>query len=115
MSRTSRTASANHATRLRSSAASTRSKSAPPRVTRKRTQPKRIAIGNPASKVREARCLARASRERSHATRAQGTRARKVPSITISGAWLRSAGFAPGKPCLVRAFAYRQLVIFQPD
>jgi hypothetical protein len=39
----------------------------------------------------------------------------KVPSITIAGAWLLSAGFAVGKPCLVRAFAYRQLVICQPD
>jgi hypothetical protein len=40
---------------------------------------------------------------------------KKVPSITITGAWLRAAGFSPGKPCHVRAFARRQLVVYQPD
>jgi hypothetical protein len=61
------------------------------------------------------RCAARTPRERSRATRAERASARKVPSITVSGAWLRSAGFAIGKPCLVRASAYRQLMICQPD
>jgi hypothetical protein len=56
----------------------------------------------------------RTPRERTRTGRAQGAPARTVPSITVSGAWLRSAGFAIGKDCLVRAFAYRQLVIYQP-
>jgi hypothetical protein len=73
----------------------------------------RISMRNPAAKVRTIACVERASRTRANAT----TRApaRKVPRITISGAWLRAAGFRPGKPCLVRAFARRQLVVCQPD
>jgi len=33
--------------------------------------------------------------------------------VARSSTRLRSAGFAMGKPCLVRAFAYRQPVICQ--
>jgi hypothetical protein len=65
--------------------------------------------------VREVRIAARTPRDRSRTSRAKGAPARKVPSITISGAWLRSAGFVAGKRCLVRAFAYRQLVICRSD
>ena len=73
----------------------------------------RISIRNPAAKVRTIACVERASR--THASDASRTIARKIPRITISGAWLRAAGFKPGKPCLVRAFARRQLVVCQPD
>ena len=115
MARTSRTAAGRNTRHARSSAASPRTKSTATRTARKSTRPRRIEIHNPASKVRHARCVARTSRERSRAARTKGAPARKVPSITVSGAWLRSAGFAVGKPCLVRAFAYRQLVICQAD
>ena len=114
MARTSRATSRRNVNRIRSSAASPSSKSTATRAARKSTRPRRIGIHNPASKVRQARCVARTSREHSHASGADGAPARKVPSITVSGAWLRSAGFKIGKPCLVRAFAYRQLVICQP-
>ena len=73
----------------------------------------RISIRNPAAKVRTVPCVERASRTR--AGGASRATARKVPRITISGAWLRAAGFKPGKPCLVRAFARRQLVVCQAD
>jgi hypothetical protein len=115
MARTLRTASTHNTTRLRSSAASPRRKSAATRIAQKPTRPRRIAIHNPASKVRQIRCTARTPRERSRAPRTTSASVRKVPSITISGAWLRSAGFAIGKPCLVRAFAYGQLVICLAD
>jgi hypothetical protein len=113
MARTSHKASAHNAKRLRPNAASPRSKSTTVRRAQKSTHLRRLGIHNPASKVREVRCAARTPRERSRASRAKGAPARKVPSITVSGAWLRSAGFVPGKRCLVRAFAYRQLVISQ--
>ena len=98
--------------RLRSSAAAPRSASTATRTAQESKRPRRIGIHNPASKVREVRCVARTPRER---PRTKGAPARKVPSITISGAWLRSAGFAIGKPCLVRAFAHPQLVICRAD
>jgi hypothetical protein len=104
-------ATSGKSSRLGSSRASASARS---RTPRKPKQPKRIDIRNPASRVRETPCLARMPRERTRADRTRDVRARKVPSITISGAWLRSAGFAPGKPCFVRAFAYLQLVIYQP-
>jgi hypothetical protein len=75
------------------------------------SKPRRIGRSNPAAKVRTLACIARTPRTRT------GSRhlSRKVPSITISGAWLRAAGFLPGKPCHVRAFARGQLVVYQPD
>jgi hypothetical protein len=73
----------------------------------------RISMRNPAAKVRTIPCVERASRTRANAT--ARAPARKVLRITVSGAWLRAAGFRPGKPCLVRAFARRQLVVCQPD
>jgi hypothetical protein len=56
----------------------------------------RISMRNPAAKVRTIPCLERASRTRANAT----TRApaRKVLPITVSGAWLRAAGFRPARP-----------------
>jgi hypothetical protein len=68
---------------------------------------------SPAAKVRTIPCVARKSRV--HAGDPPLTLRPKVPSITVAGTWLRAAGFTPGKPCHVRAFARRQLVIYQPD
>ena len=63
-----------------------------------------------AARVRTVPCIARApSRAK------KNTPARKEPSISLAGSWLRAAGFASGKPCFVRAFARRQIVIYQPD
>lgn len=81
--------------------------------TRKPSQSRRLGARNTAAKVRTIPCVARASQARARDT--QCAPARKTPRITISGVWLRAAGFAPGKPCLVRAFAYRQLIVYQPD
>lgn len=75
------------------------------------TKPHRLARKNPAAKVRTVACVARAPRKRADGSRPT----RKVASITITGGWLRSAGFMPGKPCYVRAFARGQLVVYQPD
>ena len=75
------------------------------------TKPYHLARKNPAAKVRTLACVARTPRKRADGSRAT----RKVPSITITGAWLRSAGFLPGKRCQVRAFARGQLVVYQPD
>lgn len=62
------------------------------------------------ARVRTVPCVARiASRANRNAY------AQVVPRIVLSGAWLRAAGFATGKPCYVRAFARRQIVIYQPD
>lgn len=71
----------------------------------------RISVRNPASKVRTIPCVAHAPRKRTGD--ASRTPARKVPRITVTGAWLRAAGFKTGQPCLVRAFARRQIVICQ--
>jgi len=73
----------------------------------------RINVRNPAAKVRTIPCVERATHARTGDTRRAP--ARKVPRITISGAWLRAAGFKPGKTCWVRAFARGQLVVCQPD
>ena len=83
------------------------------RAKAKPTSSLRLACTNPASKAREVFCVARAPSKRARTTRAQATPARKVPTITISGHWLRAAGFAIGARCLVRAFARRQLVLYQ--
>jgi hypothetical protein len=74
------------------------------------SKPQRISRPNPAAKVRTVVCVARTMR--AHADNSRSPH--KVPSITITGAWLRAAGFAPGRPCHVRAFAPGQLVIYQP-
>ncbi len=75
------------------------------------TKPSRLGRKNPAAKVRTLACVARTPRRRTGSSRPP----RKVPSITITGAWLRAAGFLPGKGCLVRAFARGQLVVYQPE
>lgn len=105
MARTPHALRTKKATRTQRSTKSTQS--------RQRT---RISPRNVAAKVREVRCVARAPRKPARAgSRTRGALKQPVPSITITGGWLRAAGFTPGKPCLVRAFAYRQLVVYQPD
>jgi hypothetical protein len=69
-----------------------------------------------AARVRTVPCNARQSRSsQSRSSTKKDSPTRKVPSITITGAWLRAAGFKSGKPCYVRAFARKQLVICQSD
>jgi hypothetical protein len=73
----------------------------------------RIDARSAAAKVRTIPCVSRTTRAGADGSRL--AQPKKVPSITISGTWLRAAGFSPGKPCHVRAFARRQLVVYQPD
>jgi hypothetical protein len=81
-------------------------------ASQKSSQAQRIDARSIAARVRVVACVVQTSCAHPRDAHA---RASKTPCITISGAWLRAAGFAVDKPCLVRAFAKRQLIVYQPD